>query len=199
MASRAAGPRRGVIIYFARKSYCTLTLRERVSHNCFMKTTSWTHLIAAAAVVLAVSIFSVTSYAQAVAAPAAPAQAGAPAAGSGVWSGVFSEAQAKRGESTANQRCSSCHGADLMGGEAGPALVGLEFLGNWNQQSLGDLFDRIHSTMPADAPGSLSLQETSDIIARVLQLNKFPAGEKELPTDMSALGQIKIESTPPAK
>jgi S-disulfanyl-L-cysteine oxidoreductase SoxD len=161
-----------------------------------MKITTWTHLISAAAALLVVSVFSVTSHAQA---PAAPDQAAAPTAGSGVWSGVFTEAQAKRGETTANQRCASCHGADLMGGEAGPALVGLEFLGNWNQQSLGDLFDRIHSTMPADAPGSLSLQEASDIVARVLQLNKFPAGQKELPTDMSALGQIKIESTPPAK
>ena len=164
-------------------------------------TNKWTHLIAAAAVVWAVCAFSaVTSRAQAVAAPAAaPAQAGAPAAGSGVWSGVYTDAQAKRGEATANKSCSSCHGADLMGGEAGPALVGLEFLGNWNQQSLGDLFDRIHATMPADAPGSLSLPDTADVIARVLQLNKFPAGQKELPTDMSALGQIKIESQPPAK
>src|SRR5262249_7560790 len=119
---------------------------------------SWTPLIVAAAIVFAVSLLSVTSYAQ------APAPSG-----TGVWGGAYTEAQAKRGESTANQRCSSCQGADLMGGEAGPALVGLEFLGNWNQQSLGDLFDRIHSTMPADAPGSLSLQDTSDIIARVLQ------------------------------
>jgi mono/diheme cytochrome c family protein len=130
--------------------------------------------------------------------PAAP-QAGAPSASSGIWSGVYSEAQAKRGETLANKACASCHGADLMGGEAGPALVGLEFLGNWNQQSLGDFFDRIHATMPADAPGSLSQQDTADVIARVLQLNKFPAGQKELPSDMNALGQIKIESTPPAK
>jgi S-disulfanyl-L-cysteine oxidoreductase SoxD len=142
-------------------------------------------------------VSAVTSRAQ-VAEPA-PAAAQAPTAASGVWSGVYSDAQAKRGESTANKACSNCHGADLMGGEAGPALVGLEFLGNWNQQSIGDLFDRIHATMPADAPGSLSLQDTSDIVARVLQLNKFPAGPKELPTDMNALGQIKIESQPPAK
>ncbi len=155
----------------------------------------WTRVVAVASVVWAVcAVSAVTSRAQ------APDQgAAAPAAGSGIWSGVYTDAQAKRGESTANKACSSCHGVDLMGGEAGPSLVGLEFLGNWNQQSLSDFFDRIHSTMPADAPGSLSLQDTSDIIARVLQLNKFPAGQKELPTDMNVLGQIKIESTPPAK
>jgi hypothetical protein len=53
--------------------------------------------------------------------------------------------------------------------------------------------------MPTDAPGSLSLQDTADLIARVLQLNDVPAGEKELPTDVNALNQIKIESQPPAK
>jgi len=156
--------------------------------------------VAAAAVVWAVCAFSVvTSRAQAAATPAAPAQAAAPTAASGVWSGVYSEAQAKRGESTGNKACTSCHGADLMGGEAGPALVGLEFIGNWNQQSLGDLFDRIHSTMPADAPGSLSLSDTADVVARILQLNKFPSGQNDLPSDVTALGQIKIESQPPAK
>jgi mono/diheme cytochrome c family protein len=148
------------------------------------------HVVAAAAVVWAVCAFSVVT---------SRAQAPAPAAGSGIWSGVYTEVQAKRGESTANKACGSCHGVDLMGGEAGPSLVGLEFLGNWNQQSLGDLFDRIHATMPADSPGSLSLSDTADVIARVLQLNKFPAGQKDLPTDTTALGQIKIEATAPAK
>ncbi|HEV3216217.1 MAG TPA: cytochrome c [Vicinamibacterales bacterium] len=161
-------------------------------------TRKWTKLIFAAACLWALCVSSaLTSHAQAAAAPAQ--DTATPAAGSGIWSGVYTEAQAKRGEATGNQRCSACHGSDFMGGEAGPALVGLEFLGNWNQQTLGDFFDRIHSTMPADAPGSLSSQDTADVIARVLQLNKFPAGQKELPTDMNALGQIKIESTPPAK
>jgi hypothetical protein len=45
----------------------------------------------------------------------------------------------------------------------------------------------------------LSLSDTADVVARVLQLNKFPAGQKDLPTDTAALGQIKIESQPPAK
>jgi hypothetical protein len=52
--------------------------------------------------------------------------------------------------------------------------------------------------MPADAPGSPSLQDTADVIARAAT-EQFPAGQKDLPTDMGALGQIKIESQPPAK
>src|ERR1700737_3471847 len=130
------------------------TMTTMRTTNKIRTTNKWTHVIAGAGVGLALSISSaVTSNAQAPAAPVAP---------SGVWRGVYTDAQDKRGEATANQRCSACHGTDLMGGEAGPALVGLEFLGNWNQQSLGDFFDGIHSTMPADAPGSLSLQDTPD-------------------------------------
>ena len=165
----------------------------------------WTQLVIVAALVWGVaawaSVTTTTVHAKggAVATPANPAGAPAPQAASGIWSGVYTEAQAKRGEGVANKNCISCHGAELMGGEAGPTLVGLEFLGNWNSLSLGDLFDRIHATMPADAPGSLSLQDTSDLISYVLKLNKYPAGEKDLPTDMSALGQVKIEGQPPAK
>ena len=144
--------------------------------------------IVASAVVFAIAFASaVTSSAQ------------APAAGTSVWSGVYTEDQAKRGEAAAAKLCTSCHGPDLSGGEAGPALVGLEFLGNWNNLTLADFYDRVHSTMPADAPGTLTPQRVSDISAYVLKLNKFPAGQTELSTDQAALKGIKIEGQPAAK
>jgi mono/diheme cytochrome c family protein len=120
-------------------------------------------------------------------------------ADSAIWIGVYTDAQAKRGEGAADsKKCTVCHG-DNMTGDVGPSLVGDEFLTNWNQKSLGDLFDLIHKTMPDNMPGTLSSQETADLIARLLQLNKVPAGEKEVPTDMDVLGHIKISSQPPAK
>jgi S-disulfanyl-L-cysteine oxidoreductase SoxD len=64
--------------------------------------------------------------------------------------------------------------------------------------TLGDLFDRIRTTMPSDAPQSLTAQETADILAYALSLNKCPSGEKELPADMVALSQIRITSRPEA-
>jgi mono/diheme cytochrome c family protein len=134
--------------------------------------------------------------------PAAGAQAGAAAAagaGSSVWNGVYSEDQAKRGEAVSNKLCTSCHGPDLSGGEAGPTLVGLEFLGNWNNLTVADFFDRVHATMPADAPGTMTPQQTSDVTAYVFKLNKFPAGTSELPTDLASLKGIKIESSQPGK
>jgi mono/diheme cytochrome c family protein len=136
----------------------------------------------------------------AISTPAAPAAAAAQAAAaSSVWGGVYTEAQAKRGEAIANKLCTTCHGPDLSGGEAGPTLVGLEFLGNWVSLTLADFFDRVHTTMPADSPGTLTLAQTSDLTAYVLKLNKYPAGEKDLPTDLVVLKQITIEGQPPAK
>lgn len=111
----------------------------------------------------------------------------------GAGGGIYTDDQAKRGEAVSNKFCTSCHGPELSGGEAGPTLVGLEFLGNWNNLTAGDFYDRVHSTMPADAPGTLTAQQTSDVMAYVFKLNKFPAGTSELPTDLAALKGIKIE------
>lgn len=150
----------------------------------------WMQVVGAVAAVFAVCA------AQAV---TAGAQAPAAASATTVWAGLYTEDQAKRGEVVSNKLCVSCHGPDLSGGEAGPTLVGLEFLGNWNALSIGDFFDRVHATMPADAPGTLTPQQTSDVTAYVLKLNKFPAGQTELPTELAALKNMKIEGQPPAK
>ncbi|HKY20179.1 MAG TPA: cytochrome c [Vicinamibacterales bacterium] len=150
----------------------------------------WTQVVGAMAVGVAIC---------AGAAVTSSAQEPAAAASASVWSAVYTEEQAKRGEVVSKKLCTSCHGPDLSGGEAGPALVGLEFLGNWNALSAGDFFDRVRSTMPADAPGTMTPQQTSDVAAYVLRLNKYPAGTTELPTDLAALKKITIESQPPAK
>ena len=162
----------------------------------------WTQTIGAAAVVFAVSAVSIASGARVSAQAAQEPKADAPAAagaGSSVASGVYTDEQAKRGEAVANKRCTSCHGPELSGGEAGPALVGLEFIGNWNNLTAADFYDRVHSTMPADAPGTLTPPETSDVMSYVLKLNKYPAGKTELPTDLAALKGIKIEGAQPGK
>jgi len=116
-----------------------------------------------------------------------------------VWSGVYTADQAKRGESIVGRSCAKCHGADLTGGQDGPSLVGPETLQAWSTMTLGDLFDRIRTTMPADAPQSLSAQETADILAYTLRLNQCPHGENELAADRAALSRIRISSRPDAK
>jgi len=148
----------------------------------------WTRRVAAAASLWA--LFACC------AAMAPRAQTAAPRAASTVWSGVYSAEQAKRGEASANRSCTKCHAADLTGGQDGPSLVGRETLDAWSTLTLGDLFDRIKTTMPADAPQTLSAQETADILAYVLSVNKCPPGEKDLPSDTAALGQVRITSRP---
>src|SRR5215210_516360 len=71
------------------------------------------------------------------------------------WDGVYTQDQAKRGEALYSENCASCHGPDLTGGEMAPGLTGGEFSSNWNDLSLGDLYERIRISMPQNAPGSL--------------------------------------------
>ncbi len=111
-----------------------------------------------------------------------------------VWDGVYTEAQAGRGQSLYNQHCASCHADTLMGGEMSPPLVGGDFLSNWNGLTLGELFERIRTTMPQNKAGKLSREVNSDITAYILSVNKFPAGKAELPHAVEFLKEIRIES-----
>jgi polar amino acid transport system substrate-binding protein len=72
-----------------------------------------------------------------------------------------------------------------------PALKGKQFLSDWEGKPLRSLFGRLISTMPSDDPGSLSEQETVDVVAYLLQENGYPAGKKPLgPPD--ALNKIQF-------
>ena len=128
--------------------------------------------------------------------------AGVVAAGQGgsprsVWDGVYTEAQAVRGEKVAAEHCARCHGQTLTGAEASPALVGDLFNANWEGVPLGDLLERIRVSMPQDMPGSLSRQQNVDVIAYMLKLGKIPVGTVELATDTVVLGQITFRSNRP--
>jgi mono/diheme cytochrome c family protein len=115
-----------------------------------------------------------------------------------VWDGVYTEDQAKRGGPLYSQACARCHGQDLTGGETAPALTSGEFKSNWSGLSVDDLFERIKVSMPADNPGSLSRQQTADLLAFVLSKDGFPAGERELAREAEVLKQIRFEATKPA-
>ena len=111
-----------------------------------------------------------------------------------VWDGVYNDSQAKRGEATYVEACSNCHARTLEGADMTPALTGGAFMANWDGLTLGDLFDRIRISMPADRPGSLSRQEDADVVAFILRFNQFPAGKEELPREVLALKQILFKA-----
>jgi mono/diheme cytochrome c family protein len=106
--------------------------------------------------------------------------------------GVYTAAQAARGEATYQESCSSCHSDDLSGGGQAPSLAGKEFNADWIDLSLNDLYERTHVSMPADNPGTLSPAKTVDVISFLLSKGTFPAGQTELPADADALKAIKF-------
>jgi len=115
--------------------------------------------------------------------------------------GVYTNDQATRGKTQYSQACANCHMDDLSGSGQALPLAGDAFTETWEGQSVGDLFDLIHNTMPQDKPGTLSPEVTVDVISYLLQFNKFPAGSAELKSDPAALKNIlitkKAGSAPP--
>ena len=103
--------------------------------------------------------------------------------------GVYTEAQAERGQAIYKDRCSPCHGA-LLEGKLGPPLTGSNFVSDFSGQPLGQLFSKVKNTMPANAPGSLTPQQTADVVGFILQSGKFPAGQADLSSEEAALRQI---------
>lgn len=111
-----------------------------------------------------------------------------------VWDGVYTPEQAKRGESFYHEKCSSCHGDKMTGGESAPPLVGGEFLSNWNGLTLDVLFERIRSTMPSNNPAGVSRPVKADVLAYILSMNRFPPGQTELQYKTELLKEILIEA-----
>jgi quinoprotein glucose dehydrogenase len=116
-----------------------------------------------------------------------------------VWDGVYTTEQAGRGSAQYASQCASCHGTALTGGESAPPLAGADFFSNWNGLTVGDLFDRIRVSMPADRPGKLTREQDADILAYMLSMNQFPAGKTELERQTETLKQIRIEPDPGKK
>ena len=130
-----------------------------------------------------------------------PASAQAPPAT--IWDGVYSEAQARRGEQVFKTECSYCHKEDLSGGffddglGRAPALAGKRafdssFMDRWGGQTLGDMVATIAATMPQKRPASLTLENYIDVATYLLSKNDVPHGASDLSSDVDTLGRIAI-------
>jgi cytochrome c len=124
-----------------------------------------------------------------------------------VWSGIYSEAQAQRGQQAYQVQCAYCHQPDLSGGFfdngtgrapalAGPKAFDSSFLDRWRDQTVGEFIATIAATMPQTKPASLPVQTYIDIAAFVMSKNGIPAGAADLPADVPTLQEIAIVPKP---
>jgi mono/diheme cytochrome c family protein len=102
-----------------------------------------------------------------------------------VKEGVYSSTQADRGQAVFRSKCASCHAPNRFTDD----LFYTSFAG----KPLWEMFDVISDSMPEDNPGSLKDVEYADVIAYLLKLNNFPAGQTDLPADKEALSLIVME------
>lgn len=111
-----------------------------------------------------------------------------------IRTGIYTAEQALRGQQQYDVFCTSCHGPEMEGaGVDVPPLAESRFVQKWSRRSLRDLFDLIKTTMPENAPGSLSDRAYADLVAYILQANGFPAGTQSLDPDRERLSTIVIE------
>jgi len=105
--------------------------------------------------------------------------------------GVYTGAQATRGQAIFKDKCAPCHG-EMLEGLLGPPLAGDEFLKAWGNQPLAELVNKIQKTMPQSEPGTLTRPQAIDLVAHILQVGKFPAGQAALPEGEDALKQVTL-------
>lgn len=121
----------------------------------------------------------------------APAGAQRPTESGGVFTrssrdGVYTTRQATAGQERYALMCQGCH---TVASHTGPAFVNV-----WNGRPLSELFDFIRETMPKGDPGVLTPDETVELVAYLLKMNRMPAGSGDLPSDPAALKTIRFHT-----
>jgi mono/diheme cytochrome c family protein len=107
--------------------------------------------------------------------------------------GVFTEEQAKKGETAYQRVCASCHGADLHSTEPeAPDLTEGAFKFGWQGKTIAERFETIRNTMPPGRRASLDDQTYLDIVTYILRFNNIAAGNQGLQPDINVLKQIVI-------
>ena len=100
-----------------------------------------------------------------------------------VQAGVYTDAQAERGEKFFGEACMVCHQPEEFSNGG--------YMEGWSGQSVNDFVEFVRSTMPEDNPGRLKRREYIDIIAYFFKLNGLPTGENDL--ERQSLRGIQIE------
>ena len=96
----------------------------------------------------------------------------------------YTRTQASRGDRFFEETCLSCHSSSEFRGRS--------FQRTWRGRSVADLYDEVVYTMPDDNPGGLPTQTYLDVIAYILQMNRFAEGDIELSSDYDVLQELPL-------
>ena len=100
---------------------------------------------------------------------------------------VYTHEQAELGQAVYLDACADCHLANLRGDFEAPELVGRGFRRAWGEVPIGELLENIRTTMPEEAPESLSDEEYAAIVAYIIRENG------------GALGGVSLADAPAAE
>jgi mono/diheme cytochrome c family protein len=95
------------------------------------------------------------------------------AGGKSTKDGAFTAEQAERGKAVYEKSCGNCHQADFY----------RERLTRFAGKPVGELFEVVSTTMPADNVGGLLTSEYLDTLAYIFSITGSPAGTEELTSD----------------
>jgi hypothetical protein len=109
---------------------------------------------------------------------------GGQGAGTSIRDGVYTKAQADRGGAAFAALCVACH--------ADPKFAS-SVVDNYDGTPAAEVYAFMSKAMPEDNPGSLKPEEYAQILAYFISARGLPAGAADLPSDIEALKQIRIE------
>lgn len=96
--------------------------------------------------------------------------------------GIYTDDQAESGEKLYAEHCLTCHDKKYFR----PVLKA------WEGQPLSVLYTVMSASMPESNPGALPRKDYVDILAYILSLSRYPAGESELDYKDGILDEIVI-------
>jgi alcohol dehydrogenase (cytochrome c) len=112
--------------------------------------------------------------------------ASAGSAQQGPAAGPFNAQQLQAGRAAYATNCSVCHGDNLSGEGEAPALAGKAFMVSFGNKTTRDLFGIVKTEMPLSAPGSLSDETYTNLVAFLLHASGARTGTTAL-TPMTAI------------
>jgi S-disulfanyl-L-cysteine oxidoreductase SoxD len=109
-----------------------------------------------------------------------------------VLDGVYSDAQAARGQVPYVALCGRCHG-NALEGVSGPVLAGPAFVERWREDTLDTIYNFMREAMPlgrGNASAPIPDSDYLDILAFMLKGNGYRTGDRELTQD--ELGHVLL-------